>query len=268
MNQKPLVSIITVCYNAADVLQETLQSAISQTYAHKELVVVDGGSTDQTKALVQSLGDTVSVFVSEPDRGIYDAMNKAIRLAHGDWVYFLNAGDRFVNDAVLDTIFAHDLTQKDLIYAKVQTINEPTGINYLNGKPVVYADFFSHYPICHQATFTRKLAFERNGYYDTQYRLVADTTWFARFFRDYPNHAIFIDSVVAYYDIQGASYHKRMQGYREYLHFGFRHFPFPIALKNVLMYPLIWLKVKGIRLFQNTSWFKAYRTWKLKKSLV
>lgn len=264
----PKVSIITVCYQAGQVLEETILSAISQDFDDKEIVIVDGGSKDNTFEIIEKYRNKISVFVSEPDKGIYDAMNKAIRLAHGEWVYFLNAGDRFYSKQVLSRVFNKNTDEISLIYAKVQTINEPTGVNYLNGKKVTYTDFYSHYPICHQATFTRRKAFEKYQYYQTQYKLVADTTWFAGFFKRFEIETRFEDEIIAFYDIQGASYHKRMQGYREYIHYGFKEFPVYIAIKNLLFYPLIWLKVKGIRVFQNQAWFVAYRKWKMSKNRI
>lgn len=257
---QPLISLITVCYQAAPLIHDTLQSAINQTYKNIELVIVDGGSKDETVAEARKFGAHIGTLISEPDRGIYDAMNKGIQAAKGEWVYFLNAGDSFYDHKVLEDVFMNrDLGRADLVYARIQTVNEPTGINYIAGEPVTFNDFFNRYPICHQATFTRRTAFDEIGLYDTRYRLAADTEWFARFFQARPERALFMDRIVAFYDIQGTTYHKRMQGYKEYIHFGNRHFPFFIALKNRLMYPAIWLKVKFIRSFQNTAWFKAYR---------
>jgi glycosyltransferase involved in cell wall biosynthesis len=266
--QLPLISLITVVYNGEALIADTLRSAINQTYKDIELVIVDGGSKDNTVAVARQFSDYIGTLISEKDNGIYDAMNKGIKAAKGEWVYFLNAGDSFYDANVLMDLFQKDLTGIDLVYGKVQTVNEPTGIDYITGEPVTLKDFFSRYPICHQATFTRKSCFETIGYYDAQYRLAADTEWFARFFKMTPDKALFTDRVIAYYDIQGATYHKRMQGYREYLHFGSRHFPFHISLKNYLFYPLLWLKVKLIRNLQHTAFFKGYRKLKFDKKLA
>ena len=263
----PLISLITVTFNAEKLVADTLKSAIEQSYKNIELIVVDGGSSDKTLENVKQFSAQIGTLISEPDCGIYDAMNKGIKAAKGEWIYFLNAGDSFYNQHVLENIFSHSIDEYDLIYAKVKTKNEPTGINYITGKSTVFSDFFSRYPICHQATFTRKSVFEKIGFYTIQYKLAADTEWFARFFKTSPTKAIFIDQIVAYYDIQGTTYHKRMDGYKEYLHFGFKHFPWYISLKNYCNYPLLWLKVKLIRMFQNTPIFKTYRRIKFKGTL-
>lgn len=265
MSTSPLISIITVCYNAAHLLEPTLQSAIHQTYKNIELIIVDGQSKDNTLEVLKPFKPYIGTLISEPDKGIYDAMNKGIQAAKGEWLYFLNAGDSFYNNQVLEQIFgAKQYNQAWLIYGKVQTVNEPTGINYLAGEAVTLSDFYRKYPICHQATFTAKEAFNAIGLYHIQYKLAADTEWFARLFLAEPTKAVYIDEVIAFYDIQGATYHKRMQGYREYIQFGFKLFPNAIAIKNLLNYPLLWIKVKLIRLLTNTALFKKYRELKFK----
>ncbi|MBC7381680.1 MAG: glycosyltransferase [Bacteroidia bacterium] len=269
MKSHPLISIITVCYNAGPILSETLQSATEQTFTDFELVIIDGKSVDNTIEVAKRFDKFTGTLLSEPDKGIYDAMNKGIKAAKGEWLYFLNAGDAFYNKEVLSSVFLNQKIEAiDFIYAKVQTKNEPTGIDYLNGKEISYNDFFSHYPICHQATFARKSLFDKLGYFNLDYPLVADSEWFIRIFKDKSIKKLFLDAIIAFYDIQGATYQKRMQGYREYIQVGFKQFPFTIAVKNMLMHPLIWLKVKIIRTFQNRSWFKKYRTIKFKNKLA
>ncbi len=258
--KNPLISLITVTYNAEQLLYNTWQSAINQSFKDFELILVDGGSKDNTVKIAQQFTNNIGTIISEPDKGIYDAMNKGIKAAKGKWVYFLNAGDSFFSNNTLAEIFENiKYDDYELIYAKVQTVNEPTGVNYINGKPVKYNDFFSHYPICHQATFTHKKAFDTIGLYNIKYKLVADNTWFALFFKTQPQKAIYIDKIIAFYDIQGATYHKRMLGYKEYIHFGWSNFPLTIAIKNWLMYPVIWVKVKLIRTLTKTAIFKFYR---------
>jgi glycosyltransferase involved in cell wall biosynthesis len=257
---QPKISIITVCYNAGACIEETILSALSQSYSNKEIVIVDGASRDNTLALLSKYEDKIGVLVSEKDNGIYDAMNKGVKLASGDWIYFLNAGDTFFSAEVLTNIFTKAIdTNVGLIYGKIQSINEPTGINYVAGKEVILADFYTHYPINHQATFTRKKAFAEIGSYNIQYKLAADTEWFIRLFKSNRWKAQFTDTIISYYDIQGASYHKRMQGYREYLAFSGIYFPAHIHVINLIKYPIIWLKVKIIRLLTGTSIFAWYR---------
>jgi glycosyltransferase involved in cell wall biosynthesis len=264
---QPLISLITVVFNGEKVIAETLRSAVAQTYKDIELVIVDGGSKDKTVEIAKQFSSHIGTLVSEPDKGIYDAMNKAVQLAKGEWVYFLNAGDSFYDNRVLEDIFSsRDFESYDFIYAKVQTINEPTGVDYVTGQPVHMKDFYFTYPICHQATFTRRRAFLEIGLFDVSLRLTADTEWFTRLFKDRQRRTLFIDRIVAYYDIQGVSYHKRMQGYKEFLKYTPRYFPFAVNVYNRIMYPMIWMKVKLIRLFTGTALFSYYRKLKFNKS--
>lgn len=261
---QPLISLITVVFNGETLIADTLRSAINQSYTNIELVIVDGGSTDQTVAVAQQFSSSIGTLISEKDKGIYDAMNKGIMAAKGEWVYFLNAGDAFYDANVLEDIFTNVPEDVDLVYGKVQTVNEPTGINYINGRPVTLKDFYREYPICHQAAFFRTNTFKTIGLYNDSYKLVADSEWFVRFFRSGKHKAMFVDRIVAYYDIQGASYHKRMLSQRELLRYSNQYFPLSVAVSNRLLYPIIYLKVWIIRSFQHTPWFKQYREWKFR----
>jgi glycosyltransferase involved in cell wall biosynthesis len=106
MNQ-PLISIITVVYNCVNTLEETIISVINQDFDNIEYVIIDGGSTDGTIEIIKKYQDKITLWVSEPDNGIYDAMNKGVKLATGQFVQFLNAGDIFVNSNTLYNVSEH-----------------------------------------------------------------------------------------------------------------------------------------------------------------
>ena len=99
------ISVITVCYNDRERIEKTILSVLSQSYGNLEYIVIDGGSTDGTVDIIKKYANRIAYFVSESDEGIYDAMNKGLRKAVGEWVCFLNAGDLFVSESVLNTIF-------------------------------------------------------------------------------------------------------------------------------------------------------------------
>ena len=109
----PRFSVITVTYNAEKVLEDTIQSVISQTYHHVEYIIIDGASKDGTMAIVNRYRDRISRVVSEPDKGLYDAMNKGIALATGDYLCFLNAGDSFHEDDTLQKM-VHSINANEL----------------------------------------------------------------------------------------------------------------------------------------------------------
>ena len=102
---KLLISVVTVCYNAADTIEKTMLSVLNQTYHDIEYIIIDGGSTDGTVEIIRKYADRIAYWVSEPDKGIYDAMNKGIKVATGEWINFMNAGDEFVDANVLDKLF-------------------------------------------------------------------------------------------------------------------------------------------------------------------
>lgn len=102
------ISVITVCYNAADTLEKTIQSVLGQTYPNIEYIIIDGGSTDGTVDIIHKYTDRIAYWVSEPDGGIYDAMNKGIERATGEWINFMNAGDIFCDKFVLTNILSND----------------------------------------------------------------------------------------------------------------------------------------------------------------
>lgn len=177
------VSVITVCFNAATTISATLDSVRIQTWRPLESVVVDGGSKDGTQSIVARYSDVTATVISEPDGGIYDAMNKGIDLAGGDIIHFLNADDRFVDSAVIEAaarVFMAepgvDLVFGDAIY---QTANGSflRRFNRVNSRNLIYGD------LCHQAVFARRHLFERFGRFNLDYRINADYDWLLRVFR-------------------------------------------------------------------------------------
>lgn len=179
----PKFSVITVTYNAAAVLEDTIQSVITQTYHHVEYIIVDGGSTDGTLDIVAQYRDRIATLVSEPDKGLYDAMNKGMRLATGDYLCFLNAGDSFHEDDTLQSI-AHSLTGSalpDVIYGQTELVDSEghfvrmrrlSAPEHLNWK-----SFRQGMLVCHQAFFAKRALAEP---YDLRYRFSADFDWCIR----------------------------------------------------------------------------------------
>ena len=157
MNSYPKVSIITVVYNGIEFLEETIKSVISQTYPNIEYIIVDGGSTDGTLDIIKKYEAHISKWISEPDKGIYDAMNKGIDLATGDWQNFLNAGDSFVDNNVLEKIFTTNLENITLVYGDIIAIRENG--QKLNVNAIELKDDNSikkGMKVCHQAIFYNK----------------------------------------------------------------------------------------------------------------
>lgn len=100
------ITVVTVCYNAVNEIEKTIRSVLSQTYPDKEYIVIDGGSTDGTVDIIRKYADRIDYWISEPDGGIYEGMTKGIEHATGDYINFMNAGDLFFDNHVLDEVFA------------------------------------------------------------------------------------------------------------------------------------------------------------------
>ena len=167
---KPLVSVITVVYNGAATLETTLLSVIGQSYDRIEYILVDGGSKDGTLDLIDRHKSHIATWVSEPDSGVYDAMNKGIRMAKGEWLFFLGSDDRFQDDDVLTSIFADPSNlEYDLLYGDVTS---PSYKGLYDG-PFTFEKVLSR-NISHQAIFYRRRIFDRVGDYNLRYKMHAD----------------------------------------------------------------------------------------------
>lgn len=155
------ISIVTVCYNAADQIEKTIQSVVGQTYPNIEYLVIDGGSTDGTTDIIRKYADKISYWKSEPDDGIYDAMNKGICAATGDYINFMNAGDYFSSDSVISEVVKQINPTKDIIYGDSTMIDykgrlkfraSDTDVNILKKRPIYR----------HNASFTRTSLHRKN----------------------------------------------------------------------------------------------------------
>lgn len=170
------ISIITVNYNDAKGLERTIASVINQTSLEFEYIVIDGGSTDSSLEVIKKYQNKINYFVSEKDSGIYNAMNKGIKVAKGEYLFFLNSGDHFFNQDVIKKI-SYFLQQRDLIYFNIEI--KDTNRSKIVSYPDVlrFSDFYLG-GICHQSVFIRKTLFETVGLYDEELKIVSDWKFF------------------------------------------------------------------------------------------
>ena len=173
-----LFSIITVTYNAASVLAPTLKSVKEQLFSDFEYLVIDGASTDETLKMVADAGISNTKVWSEPDRGLYDAMNKAIDRASGDYLIFLNAGDAFAEPQTLELLAQHAQSTPDVIYGQTQLVDAErhvVGMRHLSAPETLdWKSFRNGMLVCHQAFVARRELCPR---YDMNYRFSADYDW-------------------------------------------------------------------------------------------
>jgi len=169
-------SIITVCRNAADTIEETIKSVISQSYENYEFIIIDGKSSDKTGDIIKKYENYITKYISEKDSGIYDAMNKGVSFAHGDYVFFLNANDVFSKSTVLEEV-AEKISVKnpDIIYGDILAIEDDRNQVIKFNKVTDW--YLAQNTICHQATFSKKDLFEKYGDYDLKYKIAADYDW-------------------------------------------------------------------------------------------
>ena len=185
----PIFSIITVTYNAGKVLENTILSVISQTYRNVEYIIVDGASKDNTLEIIGKYSKYISKMVSEPDKGLYDAMNKGIGMATGDYLCFLNAGDKFHDKETLQQI-AETLKNKDLpdvIYGETAIVDEVGNFLHMRRlstpEHLNWRSFKQGMLVCHQAFLAkRELALKHP--YDMHYRFSADFDWCIRIMKE------------------------------------------------------------------------------------
>ena len=179
---QPLISVITVCFNEApDRIRKTFASIATQSYERTEWIVVDGGSMEKTLAAIREFIDAIDRMISEADRGLYDAMNKGIRLSSGQFLLFMNVGDRFLTaDTVADMAkVAVSRPGYDWYYGNYVRIQD-------NGRvfvpmPKSFGRFEQYaQSICHQTILGRRELFEHIGGFDTSYSLLADQDWLRR----------------------------------------------------------------------------------------
>lgn len=150
----PLISVVTICYNAKNDLEKTILSVLSQTYQDIEYIIIDGGSTDGTVDIIHKYSERLFYWISEPDKGIYDAMNKGMDRATGSWINFMNAGDTFCDNEVIKNIFGYnDLSDYSVIYGDcyVSKLNQ---LQYLKASSMKKVHV--QMPFCHQSSFIRK----------------------------------------------------------------------------------------------------------------
>ncbi|MBP5302476.1 MAG: glycosyltransferase [Bacteroidales bacterium] len=228
-------TIITICYNASATIERTLRSVTGQTWTDKEYIIVDGASKDSTLEIISRYRDNIDILVSEPDKGLYDAMNKGLKLATGDYVLFMNAGDRFHEDTTLEQIAAQ--VQKldklpGVIYGNTALTNmagEIYGMRRLSPpEHLDWKSFRNGMLVCHQAFYARRDIAEP---YDLRYRFSADVDWCIRVMKKadtlHNTHLIVADYLE---DGSGVTIDNRKASLKERFDIMRRHYGLPSTL--------------------------------------
>lgn len=179
------VSIITVCFNSFDTIEHTLNSIFSQNYPDIEYIIVDGGSTDGTLDILAKYQNLIAQCVSEHDNGIYDAMNKGIRLSTGGVIAFLNADDFYANDNAVSSIMKEfETTDVDAVYGDIAYVDKRNAkklVRYWKAGEYKDGAFFHGWVPPHPAFFCQRSVYEKYGYFRSDFRLAADFELMLRF---------------------------------------------------------------------------------------
>lgn len=199
---KPLITVVTVVFNGEKYLEKTIQSIINQDYDNVEYVIIDGGSTDNTIEIIKRYENQIDYWVSEPDGGIYDAMNKGITLATGEWINFMNVGDKLHTADTLSKIYKFTKHDKStVLYGNVLCVYDLSHCITQQSKSL--ETIYQGMPFSHQSSFVKSKYLKRYGF-DLQYSICAD---YDLMFKLYTQGLIFepINIVIADYDMYGKS---------------------------------------------------------------
>ena len=173
-NKLPIISVVTVVFNNIDSIEKTIQSVITQTYENIQYIIIDGGSNDGTLDVIRKYEKYIDILVTEKDKGIYDAMNKGIKLAKGKWINFMNSGDTYYSKYTLSNISFNNYTNQSFIYGKARIFDSknrliktlmPLNVNRLN------LVIFATRVLCHQAVFYNS---EIKFLYPSKYKIKGD----------------------------------------------------------------------------------------------
>lgn len=197
---KSIISVITVSYNAVNSIEQTILSVIHQTYSYIEYIIIDGGSTDGTVEIIKKYQDKIAMWVSEPDKGIYDAMNKGLLLKTGAFVFFLNSGDLLISPFVMNLVSSKMINSNQVYYGDVMM--KPKSENVF-----VYGGRFDRFRlavenICHQSIFYPSSIIEGMRY-SLKYKLLSDWEFNMSLYSKCKFN--YICSIISIYDLDGVS---------------------------------------------------------------
>jgi glycosyltransferase involved in cell wall biosynthesis len=229
----PLLSIITINYNNAAGLEKTMQSVFSQSNCDFEYVVVDGNSSDGSKALLEKHSGSISKWVSEPDTGIYNAMNKGIRLSSGKYLLFLNSGDVFENDDACEHLMG-DLNEGiDILYGNLKVVLPDGSTTMFIAPPQLSVDYLVKGSLFHPATAISRRLFDEYGLYSEDMKIVSDWAFFFKVIVTGNANCVHHDRTVTIFHKDGISSHPENQRSLQEERQSFMSKDFPSVVRNL-----------------------------------
>ena len=206
-NINPRVSVIMACLNSQKHIERVMASLLAQTYGNIEHIVIDGGSADDTLKILDKYKHKIAYLSSEPDQGIYDAMNKGIRHSTGGILYFLNTDDRLYDkDVIKDVVDFFSRKETDFVYGDIVNFHPGTFASSIGRYPkFVTKRHFLKNTIGHPATFFKRRCFDAAGLYDIRYKIVSDYEWYLRGLYKHNLRCVHIDRIISVFQCSGAS---------------------------------------------------------------
>lgn len=249
-DNNPLISIITVVFNSEKYIEKTINSVLEQTYDNYEYIIIDGGSTDKTVEIIKKYEDKIFYWVSEPDDGIYDAMNKGIKLANGTIIGLLNSGDFYTPKALEIVARNYNIHSKEANHNLVIT---GTMSRFSENKKLKFKQIANKFDLCgpilinHPASFVSRSVYENIGYFDLQYRICADYDFILRAYHNKKIEFIYISDNLTYMMMGGISENQLtlIKRFKERFQIRSKYVPF---IYNILE-SLTWLFKKVIYYF-------------------
>lgn len=218
----PKVSIITINYNDGSGLEKTIQSVVSQTMVDYEFIIIDGNSTDDSIEIIKRYSDKINFWISEKDKGIYDAQNKGVSKANGDYLIFLNSGDSFYDNNVLAKFSEFEKnSHKKVIYGNSNVIDADGTSRILFPPQKLNLNFWYSNTLNHQAVFTNKSLFQKYGVFSTEYKFASDFEHLFKIFINEANEFAYINETICNFDNTGLTskgeFHKLIIKERYYI---------------------------------------------------
>lgn len=201
---QPLVSILTVVYNGKAHIEQSIKSVLAQSYPNIEYIIIDGASTDGTIDIIKKYEANISIFISEKDSGIYNAMNKGLKLAKGEIIAILNADDYYYPETIQQVVDKFEQSPADVVYGNMTKLREFSGQQYLKEVQPNIEFMEQTMPIFHPATFIKKQVYDEVGVFNETYRLSADYDLIYRIYKA-DKQFEYINKALTVFRIGGAS---------------------------------------------------------------
>jgi len=203
------VSIITICLNVADIIEDTIHSILEQDYCDIEYIIIDGNSSDNTIKIVNKYKEKIQKIISEKDNGIFDAMNKGYKLSSGHIINYLNAGDKFFNRETVSDVVQHFIEQKelDMTFGDVFLVenNRITGEQKYSEASKQY--LFMNY-LCHQTIFVKRRILELTNGFSNAYKTHSDYEWILNITQNHKINTTYLKKKMCYFDMTGVSVYR------------------------------------------------------------